>query len=244
VPDADRPVVFSPHLDDAPLSACVQLSRDATLAVTVFSGPPPDGRELTYWDSLTRATSSADRVLERLAEDDRAMSLIGCATARAGLPEHQYRDSLDHDALLSAIAPYVGDATEIWIPAGMGGHPDHVALRDAVLGIAGGLPAETHFYADMPAGLWYGWPSWVTGEPAGDYLDPDYFFQAELALRGLDAGRLTPEVFVLDAAMRERKEQVLRCYRSQLPALSMTFNNPGLWDALLAYEAGWRLRRD
>jgi LmbE family N-acetylglucosaminyl deacetylase len=242
VSTADRPVVFSPHLDDASLSACLQLSRDGALAVTVFSGPPQDDRQLTYWDSLTRATSSADRVRERLAEDDRAMCLIGCETARAGLPEHQYRDALDQDALLSAIAPYVDKAREVWIPAGLGGHPDHVALRDAVLSVAAGLPVESHLYADIPAGLWYGWPSWVTGEPADDYLDPDYFFQAELAQRGLDAGNLTPEVFPLDAAMRKHKEQVLHCYRSQLPALSMTFNNPTLWDAVLAYEAGWHLR--
>jgi LmbE family N-acetylglucosaminyl deacetylase len=244
VPIADRPVVFSPHLDDASLSACLQLSRDGALAVTVFSGPPRDDRELTYWDRLTRAASSAGRVLERLEEDDRAMCLIGCETARAGLPEHQYRDALDQDALLSVIAPYVSEATEVWIPAGMGGHPDHVALRDAVLGVADGLPVQAHLYADIPAGLWYGWPSWVTGEPAGEYLDPDYFFQAELAHRGLDTDRLTPEVFPLDAAMRKRKEQVLHCYRSQLPAISLKLNNPTLWDALLTYEAGWHLRRE
>lgn len=241
---ADRPVVFSPHLDDAALSACRQLSRDGALAVTIFSGPPRDDRKPSYWDTLTRATSSAGRVAERLAEDEQAMRLIGCQTARAGLPEHQYRDSLDAEALLSAIAPHVGVATQVWIPAGMGGHPDHVALRDAVISVAAGLSVETHLYADIPAGLWYGWPSWVTGDSPGDYLDPDYFFQAELERRGLDPGRLTPEVFPLGTAMRKRKEQALRCYRSQLPALSMTFNNPGLWDALLAYEAGWRLRHN
>ncbi|AJC53644.1 hypothetical protein GZL_01040 [Streptomyces sp. 769] len=151
--------MFSPHMDDAVLSAAACLLRPGTEVVTVFAGPPPSATGLTHWDRLTRARSSADRHTERLAEDDRAMALLGVPFQRLDEVDKQYRqDELDTRALADRLADFARAADEVWAPAAVGGHPDHVTVRDSVLaGLRERNPAvPVVVYADQPYSLWAG----------------------------------------------------------------------------------------
>jgi LmbE family N-acetylglucosaminyl deacetylase len=237
--------LFSPHLDDAVLSASVALTRSNTRLVTVFGGPPPEALTLTDWDRLTRATSSRDRFATRLAEDDAAMAVVGCGSWRLTFPEEQFRsEPLDQQALVDEIAPLLDGVTEVWAPAAVGGHTDHVATRDAVVAAAGAVGCENVvLYADVPYSLRFGWPSWVTGAPDPPYLDVGFWLDDELTRCGLDPAVLKPEVFALTARERELKQRAVRCYRSQLSALRMHPGDGLRWEPTMRFEVAWRLSR-
>lgn len=236
-------VLFSPHLDDAALSAALRLMRDGTQVVTVFAGPPPDEISLTSYDRITRASSSKERFHTRLAEDDRAMKVLGCKARRLSELDDQYRrNPVDQERLTDLLRPYVDSAAEIWIPAAIGGHVDHIATRDAALAAAAARSCSTiYVYADVPYSLPFGWPSWVTGKPDPKYLDVGFWLEQELIRGGHDPARLSAEVFPLDQESRARKERAVLCYDTQLPSLRLTPDSPIRWESLLQYEVAWRL---
>lgn len=241
-------IVLSAHLDDAVLSATTALTRYTATAVTVFSGPPPADVALTSWDRVTRAESSHERIRERLAEDDRAMAVLGCRNRRLDLPAAQYRFAdLDFADLVSSLRREFEGEDDVWVPAAIGGHPDHLATRDAALAAVRELPErpEVTLYADVPYALRYGWPSWVDGREPRPYLSIDAWLDWELAERGLDSVALKPQVAELSPAERLLKADAVRAYRSQLPALCMEdLGDPDsdeLWGPALKYEVSWQL---
>ncbi|MFF4607535.1 PIG-L deacetylase family protein [Streptomyces sp. NPDC001339] len=239
-----RTVVFSPHMDDAVLSASVCLLRPGTEVVTVFAGPPSPATGLTHWDRLTRARSSADRHTARLAEDDRAMSLLGVPFQRLDEVDNQYRQGdLDLDALAGRLADLADGADEVWAPAAVGGHPDHVAVRDAVrTGLRErNVEVPVVVYADQPYSLWAGWPTWLTGRPAPGHLDPDYWLDNELAEQCFRPAELIREAVELTADQRRRKSEAVQAYRSQLAALWLDPADTRRWESFLSYEIAWRL---
>jgi LmbE family N-acetylglucosaminyl deacetylase len=212
-------VAISAHLDDAALSASASLAgRDATV-LTIFAGLPPPELELASWDELTGATNSARRQSERLAEDAEAMRLLSTTGRYLDELDSQYRPSgepPDLHRIAGAIAGYfTRDSTEAWIPAAIGGHPDHVLARDAALRAAliAGLP-EIVLYADYPYVLSFGLPSWMTGRPAEVSLTP---------------------------GQRETKTRIIGAYRSQSPALGLSEADLAADPAKLDVELFWRV---
>ncbi|SDZ35630.1 N-acetylglucosaminyl deacetylase, LmbE family [Amycolatopsis xylanica] len=236
--------IFSAHLDDAVLSAAAQLSRPRARVVTVFAGPPPASIDRTRWDKITRASSSAERYAERLAEDERAVAALGCASVRLPEPEDQYRDGeLDQRELIAKLRPYLAESAEIWLPAGIGDHPDHALLRDAVLAALREGPAApaVFVYADLPYALRFGWPSRATGVDNPPYLDVDFWINEELVACGFDRSQLTERVFELTEDLKRAKERAVLCYRSQLPALVLTPDDTRRWQSFFRYELAWEL---
>ncbi|MFG2894803.1 PIG-L deacetylase family protein [Streptomyces sp. NPDC048248] len=239
-------LVLSPHFDDAALSVTLQAIRPGSTVVTVFSGAPSENQEETVWDALTRAQSAVSRHWERVAEDSEAMSGIGCSVRHLGEPEEQYRSTSEVDIgrLEGLISPWVSNASEVWAPAAIGGHADHIAVRKAALAACravGDLAPELYFYADLPYSLAYGWPSWVTGKPFPEYLDTDFWLNSELAAQGIDDICVTRKVFPLDRGSQERKRSAVRSYKSQLPALGLGPTDVERWDQVLGYEVAWRV---
>jgi LmbE family N-acetylglucosaminyl deacetylase len=232
-------VILSPHLDDAALSAGDRIMQDDLRVVTVFAGPPPAAVTLTQWDRLCAARSSAQRHEERLAEDDAAMALLGRRGLRLDLPERQYRTAeLDRAQITARLEPLLGSAAEVWLPAGIGGHPDHIEVREIVLGMIG--PASRCvLYADLPYAIRHGWPAWVTGEPPQPYLDADFWLSEEMARCGLQPRDWTAETTELPPERRRRKEAVVSAYRSQLAALRLDPADGRRWAELLRYELCW-----
>jgi LmbE family N-acetylglucosaminyl deacetylase len=218
-------VAISAHLDDAALSASASLAGVDATVLTVFAGMPPAEIGLASWDAHTGATNSADRQTERLAEDAEAMRILSARGRYLDELDSQYRPPgqvPDLERVAQSIAGYFGgvggEETEAWIPAALGGHPDHALARDAALraAVIAGLPGVV-LYADYPYVLSCGLPSW----PAG-----------HLAEVSLTAGQ------------RETKTRIIRAYRSQSHALDLSDADLAANPSKLDAEYFWRVTTD
>ncbi|HEX9033682.1 MAG TPA: PIG-L family deacetylase [Streptosporangiaceae bacterium] len=238
-----RIAAVSPHLDDAAMSASVRLAAAGATVLTVFTALPPAGLEASWWDRLTGATSSAARQRERIEEDHAAMQLLGTRAVHLGAPDAQYRAGApDLDHAVERMTREFADCDQVWLPSAIGGHRDHRAARDAGLraAVAAGH-AEVVLYADFPYVVAFGWPSWVTGEPADPYVDASFWLDDQIRAVGLDVGALTPEVIRLNAEQRQRKAAVIAAYRTQAPVLRLSPADLAREPGKLDYELAWRM---
>lgn len=210
-------VVLSPHPDDAVLSAWSVLTRDADVrVVNVCAALPPPGPP-PAWDVLTRARDGAERMRERLAEDSTALARAARQAVNLDFLDAHYRHGpLDREALVASIRSEAGAAHELWAPAGIGGHPDHVDVREAALTVAGDGGPPVHLYAELPYAARRGWPRWVTGRAERRGLDLDGWLRSQLP-----PGTAVPGVaHALSRAGARRKLRALRAYRTQWDALA------------------------
>jgi len=238
-------VAVSPHLDDAALSASVNLHGVGATVLTVFAGMPPPGLTASLWDRFTGASTSAQRQAERLAEDKAVMSLLSARGSYLDEREVQYRQAEpapDLDRLAGRIAEHLTGADEVWLPAAIGGNPDHVLARDAGLRAAAATGhRDVMLYADFPYVIAYGWPAWVSGQPADPYLDPEIWLAEQFAAAGLDAPVRSAEVITLSSAQRAAKAEIIAAYRSQASALGLTAAALTREPSKLDYELCWRI---
>lgn len=177
---ATRPVmVVSPHLDDAVLSAWGLMARSpGALVLNVFCAAPQPAQR-TDWDRRCGFDDSDQAVRTRLAEDRRALSGLPVEREQLGLIEGQYligdRSPDDARMLVDRIAIWVEEAGRdglIALPAGAGWtprslwarlsrtrwllpaippNPDHLFVRDAVLGALPRLgQVEIWLYEELP----------------------------------------------------------------------------------------------
>jgi LmbE family N-acetylglucosaminyl deacetylase len=241
-PEAEIPaVVVSPHLDDAVLSAWSVLTAAGPVeVVNVFDGLPEPGF-LTRYDRLVRGTESATLFAERIAEDREALALAGRTPRGVGLLERQYRDRpYDPDRLERLLEAAIPRCSELYVPSGIGGHEDHVAVRDAALGLAAGGPPVT-LYAELPYAIHKGWPHWVTGDDPDPHLDPESDW--EVYLSEVPCGRSALEVRVreLSDGEAEAKLAALRTYRTQFASLNSGMINRFGAPVASRYEVFWRV---
>jgi LmbE family N-acetylglucosaminyl deacetylase len=238
-------VALSPHLDDAALSASVRLYGAGATVLTVFAAMPPPGLTVSLWDRVTGASNSAERQAERLAEDATVMSLLSARGSYLDEREWQYRNAgpgPDVDQLAGRIAEHLTSADEVWLPAAIGRHPDHVLARDAGLRAAAATGhGDVMLYADFPYVITYGWPSWVSGQPADPYLNSEVWLAEQFAAAGLDAPVRSAEVITLSPAQRTAKAEIIAAYRTQASALGLTAAALAREPAKLDFELCWRL---
>jgi len=127
-------------------------------------------------------------------------------------------------------------------PAGIGRHPDHVAVRDAALALADRAGTGLWLYADLPYATNLGWPSWVTGAPADPHLVPEAAWARVLG-EVADPADLEPVATRFDDEQRAAKLAAARCYVSQWPSLEggphARISNP----AISSFEVRWGVRR-
>jgi hypothetical protein len=215
------------------------------LVVTVFAGLPAKDQACGSWDLITRASSARARVLERIAEDEAATSWLGCRTERWDELDDQHRSApLDQRRLGERLVPLLEQATEVWLPAGIGSHVDHCGLRDAGLRAVSSLanrPRTVRLYADVPYAIKYGWPDWIDRAGRREFVDPSPWLESEMSRCGLDSRGLAAEVYELTLAMRDRKLQAISEYRTQLAALRMDQLMAVRPDSVLRYEVSWRV---
>jgi LmbE family N-acetylglucosaminyl deacetylase len=228
--------VLSPHLDDAVLSTWSVLRGPGPVTVVnVCAGVPPSGPP-ARWDRLTGARDAAERMRERLAEDRAALARSGREAVYLDFLDNQYRAGpIEPHALTAALAGAVADVHELWAPAGIGGHPDHVQVREAALAFRedGGPPVR--IYAELPYAARWGWPEWVTGRRARQGLDVEGWLNAFLP----EGTPVPGERHVLPRAEARRKLSAVRDYETQWPALEVWFGRAARPRAILRYEASF-----
>lgn len=247
-------VFVSPHLDDAVLSAWVSLSVSAAKVVTCFTGDPPEAMPASHWDQKSSPGLTGREIMEMRRQEDReALALCGATGIHLGLPEHLYRRSdtpLEVEDLAVCLEPYLGDAEEIWVPAGIGAHPDHILAQKASRLVA---TAATRlvFYADMPyaARRDRGWPISVDRKPRTIALELARVatlkrralrrWQDDLGTCGLLEKELELHVIDLNPDQVIEKMSAVHTYRTQANALGYVSGLRSMEGTLLAHEVFW-----
>ena len=128
-------LVFSPHLDDAVLSARRALAaRPGSIIATVCTARPEGRAVLTDWDRDSGFTSSWGCMSARLEEDARAVALVGATQQLMGFLDGQYGRRRDDD-VTAAMARLIHSKLDSHVPGAPLGmiHPDHVAVADNFL---------------------------------------------------------------------------------------------------------------
>jgi LmbE family N-acetylglucosaminyl deacetylase len=238
-------LVLSPHWDDAVLDCWSVLSSDRELnVVNVFAGTPAAGR-LTLWDAVTGATDSAQRTAERAAEDAVALARAGRKPLNLPFLDAQYRTppGPSLEAIDRALSAEVDRASRVYVPAGLGSHPDHLLVRryGRMLWRAG-MPVT--LYADLPYCVLHGWPHWVEGGEPEPNRNIDAFWLSYLD----DVPEMPPlrraHVERLDEPTASAKLEAMICYRTQFPALNGGAKQLLSDPAIHGYEVRWELARD
>jgi len=235
-------LVLSPHWDDAVLDRWSVLSADADVTVVnVCAGVPEPGR-LTLWDDITGAQDSAQRARERLSEDAQALALAGRTPLSLPFLDVQYRrpPGPGLQELDRALTQQVAGASRVHVPAGLGGHPDHLLTRRyGRMLLRSGIPVS--MYADLPYCILHGWPHWVDGREPDPHRNVDAFWRSFLAdvpemgtLRSAHVERLSAEAAAAKLA-------AMRSYRTQFPALDYGARGLLCDPAIHAFEVSWEL---
>lgn len=235
-------VILSPHLDDAVFSCWHLLAQPGDVSVVnVFAGSPNGAAaSRAWWDRLTRASSAAERMEERRAEDATALGMAGRGSISLDFLDEQYRARPQPFADIAVrLAAELDPATRIYAPAGIGDVPDHALVRDAALALRRDA-FDVSLYADLPHALLYGWPASVAGAATDPRLDVDAFWELTLRDADLLPEERVREVHTLDENTLADKLAAVRAYASQLPGLIAL--NPRLADrASLRHEVVWSL---
>jgi LmbE family N-acetylglucosaminyl deacetylase len=222
-PPLPRQIVVSPHFDDAALSLAhvLQRARERATVVTICAGPPPGDLPVSEWDALSGFASGREAARMRALEDRRACALTGSRHVHLRHRDGPYRGaSLRASSIRGAIERLLRSGDILWLPAGIGGHPDHLGVRAALLPLAALLPrARVRVYADLPYAALH------------SYRLPRAVSSALPGLRAHDV-RLRGVAF-------ERKLAAVRCHASQVAPLSA--GAPGLLEphGILARERAW-----
>lgn len=202
-----RPVVVSPHFDDAALGAAYLLMRHpGSTVITVFGGRPPAYPvQPTEWDAAGGFASGDDIVALRREEDLAAMEILGTAPCWLEFADHQYlapeeRPSSEEVASALAEAVLGAAATAVFIPMGLG-NPDHVLAHEAGLAVMRENPGMSWFcYEDFTYKHIPGLLSWR-------------------AAKLLHSSTWATPAVVPQERDLERKRRAVFAYRSQIPPL-------------------------
>jgi LmbE family N-acetylglucosaminyl deacetylase len=258
--------VFSPHLDDAVLSAWhILSSTHAVKVITVFAGVPEPGF-VTDLDRHHGATESSARVRQRRSDDRAALAVAGADPVHLDLLEAQFSAfaaaglrrriaarpadfvqvvagasaiGTETDVILDAIRLHVGPETTVYGPAGIGRHPDHRDLSRAVLQLAREVH-ELHLFADSPYFVRQGLPSWISGRenPTADQL-----VDRALSDLGVAHKPLSRSVVALTPEELDAKLHALRLYTTEFPTLREHFGRAPTRPEMAGYEVFWKLPR-
>jgi GT2 family glycosyltransferase len=128
-PPAGRHVLVSPHFDDAVLG-CADLlvqAGPAVTVVTVCGAPPPEELPVSGWDAACGFASGADAARTRADEDDAACARVRAAPRRLRFADGAYGGPPSEAEVRAAVADLLPDDATLWVPAAIGGQPDHRA---------------------------------------------------------------------------------------------------------------------
>jgi hypothetical protein len=220
VDSAAPELLISPHWDDAVLDCWGLLASERKLnVVNLFAGIPSDGRA-GIWEAIMGVEDPAQRARERIGEDTLALARAGRTPVNLPLLDDQYRRQARSptpplQALDRVVTARVKGASRVYVPAGIGAHPDHLlARRYGRMLLASGMPVT--LYAELPYCIFHGWPSWVDGRAPEPTRNVDVYWQSFLKdVPELPALR-SAEVQRLDAGSARAKCEAIGCYQTSL----------------------------
>jgi len=233
-----RHTVVSPHSDDAAFSVGSLLLTEGAEAqvITICAGRPDDDSAAADWDWRCGFRTAGQAATVRRAEDSAACRSVGASVCHLSYPDAPYAPERSAADLPDELEQLLAGTT-VWLPAAIGGHPDHVLTRNAVLAVLRRTALPALLYADTPYASACGWRT------ADD--DRDDAFRWASALGGVTAQGFElsdPVWHILDHSAAAAKIKLARHYASQLCGLGQHY--PGLTrvDGDLATEVHWHLR--
>jgi hypothetical protein len=127
----------------------------------------------------------------------------------------QRPDDVDLAGLDRALSAVVPSASHVYVPAGIGAHPDHLlARRFGRLLLQMGMPVT--LYAELPYCIFHGWPSWVDGaQPAPNRNVDGYWLSFLAGVPEMPALR-SADVRHLDGSTAAAKLAAIDCYELSL----------------------------
>jgi LmbE family N-acetylglucosaminyl deacetylase len=244
-------VIMSPHFDDAVLSCWSVLTGSHQVeVVNVFTGPRGPETGLHEGELLTGVNDSVAHARERANEDRAALASVGARPHNLDLleyppslagrrlaPRRRNRHKHRLRELVEASAQHVDREAHVYVPAALGGHPDHELVREFGCRLVR-EGARVSFYADQPYCYVYGWPHWVVGEARDPYLDVDGDWRRYLDTASVSFKELRVDVVRL-AGAHEQKLRALRLYRTQFPVLEGGANHRVSNSELTGWEVFW-----
>ena len=238
-------LLLSPHLDDAVLDCWSLLASDRDVrVVNLFTGVPAAGR-LAQWDAITGARDSSERVRARVAEDARALGQAGRSPVNLPFLDAQYRrppPAPSLDELDLALSSVTGGASRVHVPAGLGGHPDHLLTRRyGRCVLRTGLPVSA--YAELPYCALHGWP---VGWTAASRTPTAMSMRSGCRSCGAcpSCPRCAPPAWSGSTmTWRPQSSRRWRCYDTQLPCLDYAASGVLSDPAIHRYEVSWGLVR-
>jgi LmbE family N-acetylglucosaminyl deacetylase len=227
-----RAVIVSPHFDDAILSASRYVIERRPALITVCGAVPAGRTDAANWDRSCGFATAEEALGVRREEDAAVAARLALPVDHLPFLDHQYGGA-DPSRIAEALRRVFRDGDEIWLPAALGGHPDHVRTRDAALAAAAEREVSLVLYGDAP------YQSYATGrlDVEGPLADP-----ASAALA--DRFRLEPvrDLRLTDEQMAA-KLALVRLYASQLAPLAQTYHALTHRTGPLSRERSWRLAR-
>lgn len=238
--DSAPTVVLSPHLDDAVLSSWSVVGDAGEVEiVNVFAGLPEDGPP-PRWDRLAGAESRRAHMEARLEEDRAALALPGRSAVYLPFLDRHYRTAApDADEVAEAIDAAVPAASIVCAPAGIGGHEDHVMVRDIALGLGGRSGIPVRLYAELPYAVRFGWPAWVTGSAGDRDQAAELDWDSYLSSIPVPRSALTADVRRFDDAQMGAKLAAMRRYRTQFRLLNQSPFGVLEHPQVLPWEVAW-----
>jgi hypothetical protein len=196
-----------------------------------------------YWDLAGQAADGRSAMEQRRVEDHHAMALVDAESVHLDLVESQHRpdpeESIDVVAELRvSLRKILRAATDVWLPAGIGRHPDHVTARDTARDVAQGR-SRLFYFADLPYATDPYWPRRLAGPVRRLTASPfrrDKGWERwgrHLALAGIGDALPRTRALRLTRSQLAAKWAAVSCYRSQLERLALSSPEQ------LAREAWW-----
>lgn len=237
-----RTVILSPHLDDAVFSCWKLLTRDQALVITICAGLPSGRTRPAYYDGLSGSSSPRERFHERRAEDAEVLEAVGAQYVHLDVLDAPYRRRrVAPVTIAETVHALIPLSANVVGPAAIGGHPDHLLVREVALILRDrGRPVS--LFADVPYATRYGWPGWVSGERGTPYLDIDAYWErwlGSIPARNL----LVPVARALEHREQRRKLEAMRTYRSQFPALEEGPSRRLSHPHRVGFEVAWEFDR-
>lgn len=238
-------LVLSPHLDDAVLSTwSVIAGPHEVVVLNVFAGVPEQDF-VPRWDRLAGADDSTSHMEARLSEDRAALALAGRSAIYLPLLERHYRNGdPDGEQVATALRGAVPAASLLFAPAGIGGHEDHVLVRDLAIELSRRIRLPLCLYAELPYAARFGWPSWVSGAPPDPAVVVDVDWESALSGAPVARSALSSRVRRLDDEQMSAKLAAMKRYRTQFPLLNQGPIGFLEHPLVLPFEVAWSVITD
>ncbi len=143
-------IIVSPHFDDAALSAWSIIDNKKVKIITICAGTPSLNCSISTSDKKCGFKSPQEAAKIRKTEDIKFCNSLKINSTYLSEVDHPYSKNTSLVELENKISNLLSSEDTIYIPLGIGQHPDHVKHRNAIINLKKHIKFNLVFYADLP----------------------------------------------------------------------------------------------